>query len=147
MNNIKSKNLHDEIKNLRSRNGCLKNINNARELTKIMGCTDDSKKYKTSCLLILINEFCNYINAEALEIDLLLLGLNLLKGYEKSTSTNKRRSQYNQKSNPHTHQAKSSSYSACSKSLKAFAQPLCPSPFFPLYKANTSYSKKPHIKQ
>ena len=82
--------LVDEIKILRDRHGCRKNINGAEKLTKIMGCAGESDKDKTLYLIALINEFFK----DAEQADLLLLSLNLLKGYYDIKSVNERRIQY-----------------------------------------------------
>ena len=84
--------LENTIKSLRHGQGCIDKINGkiAKPLIEIMGVLDESGKYKASCLIALINRF--FESGE--HTDLLLLGLNLLKGYEDIESANQRRLKY-----------------------------------------------------
>jgi hypothetical protein len=93
MDKYKIESLESEIKELRHRRGFLTNIirNTQKNLITMMGCPDDSsKEYKASCLRALINEFFK----DGEQADYLLLGLNLLKGYENINSVNERRLKY-----------------------------------------------------
>ena len=79
-----------EIRNLRAGRGCIDKINGMTELKNVMGFTYESDEHRSSCLISVITAFFK----DALQADMLLLSLNLLKGYEYIDSVDERRLKY-----------------------------------------------------
>ena len=83
--------LENDIIKLRSRQGCLKNIYNANDLKEFVGWRGCSDEEMTACLLMLIHKY--FSNDE--DMELLLVGLNLLKGYNDNSAGKRREKYYN----------------------------------------------------